>query len=375
MLLWIALAAMTGLAALVLLWPLARRGSGLTPQASDIAIYKDQLAEIDRDLDRGLIARGEAQAAKVEVSRRLIEADETAQAAADRKPVASTETSRRRLAAAAILVAVPLLSLGLYSYLGSPNDPDQPLLARLTDVPDNATLDELVARAEAKLAANPGDGAGWDLMAQIYIKQGRYEDAKQAYANAIRLLGPTAERQANFGVAMVAAANGMVTSDAKAAFESVLKLDPKEFRANYFLGIAKEQDGDKQGAVAAWQALMQANPEASDFLGKEIARVNGVAPPAPQAQAPGPSQDDVAAAQAMTPQERGKMIQGMVSNLSARLRSQGGTAEEWMRLVKAYSVLKQPDDARTALADARKAMASSPDALKQFDDLSKALGL
>jgi len=120
---------------------------------------------------------------------------------------------------------------------------------------------------------------------------------------------------------------------------------------------------------------MQANPEASDFLGKEIARVNGVAPPAPQVQAPGPSQDDVAAAQAMTPQERGKMIQGMVSNLSTRLRSQGGTAEEWMRLVKAYSVLKQPDDARTALADARKAMASSPDALKQFDDLSKALGL
>ncbi|CAM5770014.1 cytochrome c-type biogenesis protein CycH [Labrys miyagiensis] len=372
MFLWIALAAMTGLAALVLLWPLARRGSGLTPQASDIAIYKDQLAEIERDLERGLIAKAEAQAARIEVSRRLIEADAAQQAM--QVPAASAQTGRRRLASVIILLAVPAISLCLYSYLGSPANPDQPLLARLDGPMRNATDAELVARAEAKLASNPNDGAGWELMARVYVGLGRFDDARQAYANAIRLLGATPERLANYGVSMVAVANGMVTADAKAAFEKAVRLDPKEFRANYFLGVAREQDGDKLGAIAAWKALIADNPDAAEFLGKEIARVGGT-PPVPSAPMPGPSQQDMAAAQGLTPEERGKMIQGMVSRLSERLRSQGGSVEEWMQLVKAYTVLKKADEARLALADARKAMAPSPDALKQLDDLSKALGL
>lgn len=380
MLLWIALAAMTGLAALALLWPLAQRGSAVTPQASDVAIYKDQLAEIDRDLERGLIARSEAQAARIEVSRRLIEADEGEKAEKDRQPAERAPSGRRRFAACVVLVAVPLLSLGLYAYLGSPSSPDQPLAARLDGNIENASLDELVARVEAKLAENPEDGRGWELMAQIYLRQQRFEDAKQAYANALRLLGSTAEREANFGVAVVAAADRMVTADAKAAFQRALKLDPKEFRSAYFLGLAKEQDGDKNGAIEAWRALIPDNPNAADFLRQEIARVGGPPKSAPDGAGPdaaarGPSQDDVKAAQAMTPEERGKMIQGMVSGLSERLKSQGGSPEEWMKLIKAYSVLGQADNARTALADARRALANSPDAVRQMDELSKALGL
>ncbi|MGJ4856722.1 c-type cytochrome biogenesis protein CcmI [Labrys sp. La1] len=380
MLLWIALAAMTGLAALALLWPLARRGSALTPQASDIAIYKDQLAEIDRDLERGLIAKSEAQAARIEVSRRLIEADEGEKLEKGRQPTAQAAIGRRRLAASIVLVAVPLLSLGLYAYLGSPSNPDQPLAARLDSNIENASLDELVARVEAKLAENPEDGRGWELMAQIYLRQGRFEDAKQAYANALRLLGSTAERETNFGVAVVAAADRMVTADAKAAFQRAVKLNPTEFRAAYFLGLAKEQDGDKKGAIEAWQALIAGNPDAADFLRQEITRVGGQpksAPDgtAPDAVGPGPSKDDVVAAQTMTPEERGKMIQGMVSGLAERLKSQGGSPEEWMKLIKAYSVLGQADNARNALADARKALASTPDAVRQMDELSKALGL
>ena len=375
MLLWIALAAMTGLAALALLWPLARRGSALTPQASDIAIYKDQLTEIDRDLERGLIAKSEAQAARIEVSRRLIEADEEEKVEKGRQPAAQAAIGRRRLAASIVLVAVPLFSLGLYAYLGSPSSPDQPLEARLNGNIENASVDELVARVEAKLAENPEDGRGWELMAQIYLRQGRFEDAKQAYANALRLLGSTAERETNFGVAVVAAADRMVTADAKAAFQRALKLDPKKFRPAYFLGLAKEQDGDKKGAIEAWQALIAGNPDAADFLRQEIARVGGQPQAAPDGAGPGPSKDDVAAAQTMTPEERGKMIQGMVSGLAERLKSQGGSPEEWMKLIKAYSVLGQADNARNALADARKALASSPDAVRQMDELSKALGL
>jgi cytochrome c-type biogenesis protein CcmH len=373
----LALAVMTGIAALALLWPLAHRGGGMTPQASDIAIYKDQLAEIERDLARGIIAPAEAQAARVEVSRRLIEADAAAQSVPQD---AAAATMRRRLAAAIILFVVPLAGLGFYFGLGSPTLPDQPLAERLAEPVEGASLDDLVARVEAMLAANPNDGRGWEVLAPIYLKEGRLADAQQAYANALRLLGSTVDRETNFGEAAVAAANGMVTADAKAAFQRAQKLDPSQPRARYYLGRAREQDGDKQGAAADWQAILDANPPpgpaAAVFLRKEIARVTEQPQPAPDSQAvPGPSQDDVAAAQSMTPEDRAKMIQGMVGGLATRLKSQGGTAEEWMRLVKAYSVLGESDQARTALADARKALASSPEALKTLDDMSKALGL
>jgi cytochrome c-type biogenesis protein CcmH len=371
MLLWLALAVMTGIAALAVLWPLARQRGGMTPQASDIAIYKDQLAEIERDRTRGIIAPAEAQAARVEVSRRLIEADAAAKAA----PAADTFSGRRhRLASLAVLVMVPLSGLGFYLSLGSPALPDQPLAQRLAEPVEDASLDELVARVEAMLAANPQDGRGWEVLAPIYLKEGRLQDARQAYANALRLLGSTAKRESDFGEAAVAEANGMVTAEAKAAFLRAGRLDPSDARAGYYLGRAKEQDGDKAGAVAAWQALLEAapppGPEAAAFLRKEIARVGGQ----PQAE-PGPTQDDVAAAQTMTTADRAKMIQGMVSGLASRLRSQGGTAEEWMKLIRAYSVLGQNDQARTALADARKALAASPDALKSLDDLNGTLGL
>ncbi|MDQ0394541.1 c-type cytochrome biogenesis protein CcmI [Labrys monachus] len=371
MFLWFALAGMTGIAALALLWPLARRDGGVSAQASDIAIYTDQLAEIERDQARGIIAPTEAQAARVEVSRRLIEAD----AAAKSAPAAGAFSARRhRLASLVILVAVPLGGLGFYLHLGSPALPDQPLTARLAEPVENASLDELVARVEAMLAANPQDGRGWEVLAPIYLKEGRLQDARQAYANALRLLGSTARRESDFGEALVAEAGGMVTDEAKAAFQRAQRLDPGDDRAGYYLGRAREQDGDRAGAVAAWQALLDATPPpgpaAAAFLRKEIARIGGE----PQA-GTGPSPGDVAAAETMTPADRAKMIQGMVSGLASRLRSQGGTAEEWMRLIKAYNVLGQSDQARTALADARKALAASPDALKALDDLQGALGL
>jgi cytochrome c-type biogenesis protein CcmH len=211
MLLWLALAVMTGIAALVLLWPLARSHGGVTPQASDIAVYKDQLTEIERDLTRGVLAPGEAQAARVEVSRRLIEAD----AAAKLEPQAGASSIRRhRLASLVILVVVPLSGLGFYLDLGSPALPDQPLAARLAGPVENASLDELVGRVEAMLAADPQDGRGWEVLAPIYLKEGRLQDARLAYANALRLLGSTARREADFGEAAVAAANGMVPAEA-----------------------------------------------------------------------------------------------------------------------------------------------------------------
>ena len=197
MLLWLILALMTGAAALALLWPLARGRAAVARSASDIAIYKDQLAEIERDRERGLIAGEEAQAATLEVSRRLIDADRVA---AVPDATAASSLFRRRAAALIIILVVPVVSLGVYGRYGSPALPDQPLEARLEGGGEAESLDTLLVKAEKILADNPNDGKGWQVVAQVYFGKKRYEDARQALANARRILGSSPELEGNYTV-------------------------------------------------------------------------------------------------------------------------------------------------------------------------------
>ena len=370
MLFWLILALMTGATALALLWPLARARQGLARGASDVAIYKDQLAEIERDRERGLIAGAEAQAAKLEVSRRLIEADRTVQASA---AAPSSSLFRRRAAAVLVLLAFPGLSLGLYSRYGSPNLPDHPREATTTAPADSDSLDVLVAKFEQAVAEKPDDGTGWEKLARLYYEAQRYEDARRALGNALRILGSSAEREANYGLAATKAANGVITADARSAFEKAKVLAPNEPLVRFFLGEAKEQDGDKVGAIAAWKEILALPGLPPGFLDQVRAEIARLDPSAPVIK--GPTQDDVAAAGQLTREQRAQMVETMVAGLAARLKDKGGTAEEWLKLIKAYSVLGKKEAAQTAAADARKALAASPDDLKSIDDFSRALGL
>ena len=370
MVLWTLIAVLTGIAALAALWPLARRTPASPAVDSDVAIYKDQLAEIERDRARNLLPPDEAEAARIEVSRRLIGA--ASRGTSEHAP----STARRRAAAVAVLVLVPAVALGLYGRLGSPALPDQPLEARLDTPSETASLDALVVQVETHLARNPDDGRGWEVVAPIYLKARRFAEARQAYANALRLLGSTAEREASVGEAATAAAEGVVTADARSAFERAVAKDPSHAKARYFLGRAKEQDGDKAGAIADWGKLLatqETGTPVAAFLRREIARLGGAVPAA--APARGPTAQDVAAAETMTREDRAAMIEGMVASLAARLKEGGGPLDDWLKLVRAYSVLGQKDKAIAAAADARKALAASPDAVRTLDDLVKSLGL
>lgn len=376
MLQWFVFALMTGFAVLAVLAPLAWRRNAATRAQSDMAVYKDQLAEIDRDLERGLIAPAEAEAARVEVSRRLLEAD----AALSREAVSSGASMRTRLAAMIGIIAIPAIALGVYLQLGSPDLPDAPLAARMGAPAEKASIDELVARVEAHLERSPEDGEGWDVIAPVYLRAGRNDDARKAFGNAIRILGSTATREAFLGEAILASANGVVTADAKAAFERALKLEPTQPKALYYLGLALEQDGDTKGAAASWEKLAAAVPADSPmgtFLRGEITRVGGQAPPAPVANdaTAGPTAEDIAAAQSMSQSERGDMIQGMVARLAERLSQSGGSLEDWQKLIRAYVVLGDKDKALAAAADARKALAADAAALKSLEDVIKSLGL
>ena len=239
MLLWVILAALTAAVLSFLLYPLVGGREAVDERdAFNAAVYRDQLDEIEADRARGLIGEAEAEAARLEVARRLLAADEKGKDASD-------ATSRNALPRAALIVVaacLPLAVLGAYLFYGSPSLPDQPLAARLTDPAKETDVGVLVARVEARLRAHPEEGAGWDAIAPIYLGGRRYADAAEAYRQAIRLLGPSAKRLSGLGQALVLEQQGLVTEPARLALEEALKRDATLIEPRILLAISKEQE-------------------------------------------------------------------------------------------------------------------------------------
>ena len=371
MLLWLLFALMTAAAIFAVLWPLGRTGN--VQAGSDIAVYRDQLDEIERDRNAGRIGEADAQAARAEVSRRLIAAADAAEFS-HALPIGSP-LWRRRAAAIGALVVVPVVTLALYLATGSPQLPGQPLNARLQAVHQDQSIATLVSKVEAHLEHNPDDARGYEVLAPVYLRLGRFSDAVNARRKLLALSGENAERQSDLGEALTAAANGIVTSDAKSAFERSLALDPSQFRAKFYMGLAAEQDGDRSQANTIWRDMISRAPADAPWLPvvrDALARVGGNQP---IASAPGPTSEDIAAAGAMTEKDRGEMIRGMVARLADRLKENGTDVDGWHRLLRAYMVLGERDKAHAAAADAKRALANDPDKLRRIEDMIKSLGL
>jgi cytochrome c-type biogenesis protein CcmH len=375
MTLWFVFALMTAAAIFAVLWPLGRGTRAQVRAGSDLAVYRDQLEEIARDRTTGLIGAAEAEGARVEVSRRLIAA---ADSHFDDAP-ATGSSFRRRATAVAVLIALPAIAAALYLKLGSPELPGQPLAARATTPTQERTLDTLVAQVEDHLAKNPDDGRGWEVVAPVYMRLGRFDDAVKARRNALRLNSGSAVREADLGESLMAQANGVVTDDAKAAFERALTHDLKNLKARFFLGVAAHQDGETAKATDIWRGMLQDARPDSPWIGmvrEALASIEGTSEAASAQQpAPGPNAEDVAAAEQMKPEDRNVMVRGMVDRLAERLKRDGSDLEGWLRLVRAYTVLGERERALSALADARRAFGHDTDKLRRLDELVKELKL
>jgi cytochrome c-type biogenesis protein CcmH len=258
-----------------------------------------------------------------------------------------------------MIALLATLSMGIYLVYGSPDLPDQPLSARLS--PDGSPpVEMLIAKVEEQLRAHPEDGAGWRVVAPVYMRMGRYADAVSAYQKVIGLLGETPERLADFGEALTYANDGNVVEEARAAFQKAAAKDPANARAGIWLGIAEEQAGKMAEAASAYKALIARGlPEnlttvVKQRLAEVEARLSGAAP----------KNSDQAA-----------MIDGMVSRLAERLKTDGSDLEGWLKLMRAYTVLGRRDDALGALKQAQGQFAGNQEALGQIEQLAKSLGL
>jgi len=387
MILWPILTLMTLGAVIAVWWPLARR-QGSVRSGSDIAVYRDQLDEIDRDQAAGLIGNVEAEAARVEVSRRLIAAAETAKARST-APASRPAGRYRRATLAAAIVLLPAGAGSVYLLLGSPGLVPLSMNAATDGQPLPAGVEKTVAEVETYLESNPKNGRGWELLAPVYLRLGRFDDAVRARRNALEIFGPDAAHLGDLGEAMVMASNGVVTAEAKGLFERANAADPEDVMAQYYLGLSAKQDGRRDEAEKRWRALVSRAGEGAEWLPlvkNALARIDEksppvvVAAPAPASStakvAPkGPSASEIAAAGQLAPAERTGMIQGMVARLAQKMAENGSDVEGWLRLIKAYSVLGERDKALAAAANARSALAGNSDNLRRIGELAKELGL
>ena len=385
----VALIGLTCLALAILLVPLLlRRHAAASRESYNLAVYRDQLAEIDRDAARGLLNAEQAEAAHAEIGRRILALrpgvvrlpmpppqPSPAYGGRGLQGIAGGETARdggagRGLVVAAVCVlAVPFAAWLLYARLGAPGLPDQPFAARATAAKATAGIEhidlgEAVAKIAAHLKAHPEDLRGWLLLGRTELSLGRYAEAVNAYRHAADLSGHRADIMGDWGEAQVLAADGKVTPAAREAFEAALADKESAPRSRYYLALAKSQQGDTQGALQGWVDLAADGPADAEWLPlvqqriAEAAAKLGVDPASLKTSSGMPSQAAVAATAQATAnasqEERRAMILAMVGNLAARLEKQPDDIEGWARLGRSYMVLNEPQKARDAYAHAVK---------------------
>ncbi|ARM11580.1 MULTISPECIES: c-type cytochrome biogenesis protein CcmI [Rhizobium] len=369
MLFWILVAVLTAAVAVILLYPLLRGAKAAeNSRAGEAAVYRDQLRELDRDLAGGLITPEEADYARAEIGRRLI-------AVSAGEPETTPKPARHhRVTEAFVLLILPVLGLCLYLTMGRPDLPAQPLEARLENPGNDMAV--LIAKAERHLAENPDDGKGWDVLAPIYFRTMRVNDAQLAYRNAIRLLGPSPIRLDGLAETLMAVSDGVVTEEARQALEQSLALEPDNPRARFYVALSVEQAGRTDEARRAFEALAQQSPADAPWLplvNEHIAKNGGAAaqPTAPG----GPTSEDVAAAENMSAGDRQQLIRGMVQSLDAKLTAEPNNFEGWMRLIRSYAVLNDKDRAADALKRGLAAFPPAGEQGRQLLALARELGI
>ncbi|UTH43249.1 c-type cytochrome biogenesis protein CcmI [Loktanella salsilacus] len=362
-----------------------------------VAIYKGQLEEVDRDITRGVLNADEAERARAEIARRLLAVSRTHQ-------VTGTAPRSANIAVAGV-VGVMLLGVGGYTYLqlGAPGDPDQPLAARLAEAevmrdtrPDQAALEaaaptlppvdaptdylEQINQLRTMVPTRPDDLQGWTLLTFHETRLGNYGAAARAQARVVALKGddvPMEDLEREIDL-MVAAANGIVSPEAETVARAILTRDEANVAGRYYIGAIYDQTGRSDIALRFWRPIADSGD--TSFHGELIrSQIAGAAARAgveyelPDLRGPGAA--DIAAAEDMTEEDRTAMIGGMVAQLAGRLAAEGGPAADWARLISAYGVLGQTEEARTVYTEAQTAFAGDNIALQAIETAAQSAGV
>ena len=367
---------LTTIAVLAVLWPVFRRQQQVGRAPFEVEVYRDQLAEVERDRERGLIPPEEAKAARLEIERRLLRAAAAGDAVAEAGP-------GRRGVVLATAILVPMLAATLYGLIGRPDLPDQPLALRQEQpgqAPVPPDVQQMVAGLEARLAESPDDLEGWLMLARSRAVLGDVPGSAEAFRRARRLAPDDARGVGGLAEALTALAGGTVTPEAKGLLIKLGELEPRDPRSAFYLGWADFQAGQHQAALDRWRGLLAGTPADAPWRPQVVDAIRtaaeqlGIDPgvevaDAPTLAAPQPTGEDVAAAEAMTPEDQTAMIRGMVERLQARMDADGSDVEGWLRLAQSRTVLGEPERAKATFERALGLHPDEPALLKGYAKL------
>ncbi len=395
---WVAAGAMLAGVALVLVQAL-RRVPGTV--VTDAGLYRDQLAEVDRDLARGTVEPAEAVRLRSEIGRRVLDAARASGAStATAAPVTAQQSVWPIVAVAAALLAAVLL----YDRLGAWGYPDLPLADRLAQsdqmmrdrprqaeaeakatalptVAPDAEFADLMTKLRAAVAARPGDVQGLELLARNEAEIGNLVAAEAAMVQLIAAKGDdaTADDHASLAELRIRAAGGYVSPEAEADLVRALQKDAKNPVARYFSGLLFAQGGRQDRTFVLWSRLLNDSPADAPWVPLIRAQLPDIAARAGvQYELPplkGPTAGDVADAAGQSPADQAAMVEGMVAQLSDRLASEGGTVEEWAQLIRALGVLKREGEAAAIYAEAKATFAGQASSLSFLKEAAVGAGL
>ena len=375
MIFWTIAALMVAGAAAALALPLLRKKvDGTDPAEYDMEVFRDQLAELEREHGRGVITDDEIEAARTEIARRMLAADARRQKPAARESAGGM--TGVRILAGALAVTLSAGAVLLYLQIGAPGTPDMPLAQRAgLPVPGEDDERNIIMIAELSRAAkaNPGNAEAWLRLANAYNSIEMFGDAVAAYRKAIGLGPVAAGINGDFAETLVMAAQGTVTPEARAIFEAELASGAGDPRPQFYLALGDYQAGKPREALDRWAALIASTSadaswldivrenlaKAAEDLGLDVAEV--MPEPLP-AQGGGPllTPEQRAEVEAMTPAERDAMVRDMVNGLDAKLLEDPMNLEGWERLIRARVMLGERDTAQDALDRALEAFAKAP---------------
>ncbi|MDH3740164.1 MAG: c-type cytochrome biogenesis protein CcmI [Hyphomicrobiales bacterium] len=359
---WIVMAGLTALVLAAVLMPVMRSGRTAAERgAYDVQIFRDQLAELERDAAAGLIDQSAADAARNEISRRILSAEKSAQEA-------RSDNATPGWVSTTALVAIPVLALVGYLNTGRPDLPDQPRAERMANAVEAGDMPAMIVKVEEHLAAYPNDAKGWIVLAPAYRRLGRYTDAAEAFRKGILFGKPDAALMTEYGETLVLIENGMITAKAREVFDGALALDPAFAKARFYRALADSQDGKTDEAEKRFKALLADAPADAPWrtaVERQLAELS------PAGKGPALDADTVKNAEEMSATDRQQMIAGMVDRLAERLQGNGDDLDGWLRLINARMVLGQKDKASEALNSAREQFKANKDALAQLDVVSR----
>ena len=378
MALWIIFALMTIVTLVCVMYPVLRSGKAqVTEQdeqnAYDSAVYRDQLAELERDGERGLINEKEKEAALNEVSRRLLAAQESFQQA----PSFTVSKTRTGQAVAIVSVlAIAGISGLFYKKIGRPELPDLPQEQRIANASKTGDMPALIMQVQRFLEKNPKDIRGWNVLAPALKKAGRYDEAAQAYSQIMQIDRPTPPVLVDYAESLLMANRGQPTDKIRQALKSAIALDEKYPKSRFYWAMILQQDGKRDEALVEWRKLLEQNPKNLQLQMAVQRQIAALTPgKSNDAKMPTLDKSQREAAAAMTPKERQAMIASMVQRLADRLKENGKDLEGWRRLIRARMIMGDKKAAASDLKTAQENFKNDQTALAQLKELSGTLGL